>query len=187
MPPIAYTAIVSVLFVVVLLTWRIWPVARGRAKLDDSPQRRLEKWNVYLLKLVRKTLDGQIGVAHAGFVTRRSASPDGDAVQVPGQARSIATWPLLPTLIPDVDFIALARPDQDPPTIEAVAEAAVLREMLVDAVRDHSMWGHQAWLYTWPADLDLDALVERLIPISTFQAEYGRVADDAAPDAPDAD
>ena len=176
MPSIAYTAIVSVLFVVALLTWRIWPVARGRAKVGDSPKRRLEKWNVYLSKLVRKTLDGQIGVAHAGFVTRRSASPEGE-VQVSGADHSIATWSLLPTLIPDVEFIALARPDATPPTIQAVAEASVLREMLGDAVRDQSMWGHAAWLYTWPEDLDLDALVEHLIPISTFQARFGRPAD----------
>lgn len=185
MPAIAYTAIVSVFFVVALLTWRIWPVARGRAKLDDSPQRRLEKWNVYLSKLIRKTIDGQVGVAHAGFVTHRSASPKGDAVQVPGISKSIATWAMLPTLIPDVDFIALARPDATPPTIHAVADAEVLRELLAGAVRDHSMWGHQAWLYSWPADLDLDALVEHLIPIETFQAQYGRpeVVDDPVDNA----
>ncbi|MGK0359808.1 MAG: hypothetical protein ACI9U2_002114 [Bradymonadia bacterium] len=185
MPPIAYTAIVSVVFVVALLTWRIWPVARGRAKLGDSPQRRLEKWNIYLSKLVRKTIDGQVGVAHAGFVTHRSASPKGDTVQVPGVTKSIATWPLLPTLIPDVDFIALARPDETPPKIQAVADAALLREMLADSVRDHSMWGHQAWLYTWPVDFDLDALVEHLIPIETFKAQYGRpeAVDDPVDDA----
>lgn len=162
MPSIAYTAIASTLVVVGLLVWRIWPVARGRAQPNDSTVRRLEKWNRYLLKLMRKSLDGRVGVAQAGFVTSTA-----------GAKRSIATWPMLPTLIPDVEFIALARPDQTPPTIEAVAEAATLRQLLGGAARDQSMWGHQAWLYSWPEELDLDVLVRKLIPISEFQSRYG--------------
>lgn len=166
MPSIAYTAIASTLVVVALLVWRIWPVARGRVKPEDTPQQRLEKWNRHLLKLVRKSLEGKVGVAQAGFVTSTA-----------GATRSIATWPMLPTLIPDVEFIALARPDQSPPTIEAVAEAAELRQLLGGAVRDQTMWGHQAWLYSWPDELDMDSLVRKLIPIDTFRARYGGEAD----------
>jgi hypothetical protein len=167
MPSIAYTAIASALFVVGLLVWRVWPVARGRAQPGDSTVRRLEKWNRYLLKLMRKSLNGRVGVAQAGFVTSTA-----------GATRSIATWPMLPTLIPDVEFIALARPDQTPPTIEAVAEAAELRQLLGGAARDQSMWGHQAWLYSWPEELDMDVLVRKLIPIDEFRARYGGQADE---------
>lgn len=169
MGSLIYTAAGSIFVVVVLLTWRIWPVARGRAKPDDDATRRLEKWNRYLLKLMRKTLEDRVAVAQAGFVTSSA-----------GATRSIATWSMLPTVIPDVEFIALARPDVSPPTIEAVAEAAVLRDLLEGSVREQSMWGHQAWLYTWPDALDMDALVKHLIPIEQFQKRYGGAAEGAA-------
>lgn len=171
MSSLVYTAVGSICVVVALLTWRIWPVARGRAKLDDSPTVRLEKWNRYLLKLMRKALENKVAVAQAGFVTSSA-----------GANRSIATWSMLPTVIPDVEFIALARPDVSPPVIEAVAEAEVLRSLLGGAVREQSMWGHQAWLYSWPAALDMDALVERLIPIDEFQQRFGG---GESPDEPD--
>lgn len=162
MSSLVYTAVGSIFLVVVLLTWRIWPVARGRAKPDDDATRRLEKWNRYLVRLMRKALENKVAVAQAGFV-KSSA----------GATRTIATWSMLPTVIPDVEFIALARPDETPPTIQAVAEAETLRQLLGGAVREQSMWGHMAWLYSWPDALDLDALVSRLIPIDEFRARYG--------------
>ncbi|MEZ4467854.1 MAG: hypothetical protein R3F60_24340 [bacterium] len=160
------TAGLSVLFVVVLLTWRVWPVALGRVKPGDDRNRRLFKWNRYLLRLMRGTLKGQIGVAQAGFFK----DPQGGE-------HTIATWAMVPTLIPDVEFIALAHPGEDGTRVEAVAEAAALRALLGTGVRDQGMWGHEAWLYTWPEDADLDAVVKRLIPVAAFRERFGLPAE----------
>lgn len=166
MSSLAVTALVSSFLVVVMLTWRVWPVLRGRVSPKDDRNRRLMKWNRYLLRLMRSTLKEQVAVAQVGFF-KDSA----------GVEHTMATWALLPTLIPDVEYIALARPGEAKPTVEAVAEAADLRELLASGVRDQSMWGHEAWLYSWPADADLDAVVKRLIPIAKFREKFGLSAE----------
>lgn len=166
MSSLAYTALITSSIVTLVLLWRVWPVLRGRVQPSDTRNRRLMKWNRYLLRLMRGTLKERIAVARVGFFNDQA-----------GIEHTIATWAMTPTLIPDVDFIALARPDEKKATIEAVAEAAALRELLATGVRDHSMWGHEAWLYTWPEDADLDAVVKRLTPVARFRERFG-ITDD---------
>jgi hypothetical protein len=160
------TAAISVAFVVLLLLWRVWPVLMGRARPKDARRDRLIKWNMYLVGLLRKNLKSELLVARAGLFTSRE-----DA-----QEHSIATWSMEPTLIPDVEYIALARPgtgDQDRPEVRAVAEASTLREILAEGVHEHNMWGHRAYLYAWPQRTDLEAVVRRLTPVDAFRARHG--------------
>ncbi len=160
-----FTAGISLLCVVLFLLWRMWPVLLGTTRPSDSTAVRLHKWNTYLVKLLRKTLKDQLLVGQGGVFTSRKT----------GQSHSLATWSMQPTLLPDVDFIALARPDapEGAPTVEAIATAEGLRELMGGAVRDHGMWGHAGWIWTWPDGLDLDAVVARLTPVAVFRETHG--------------
>ncbi len=151
----------SVLAAVGLVLWRIWPLLMGRVRAGDDAQDRLARWNRYLLTLGDKLL-----VARAGFV-----GP-------PGGQRTIATWTLEPTMLPDVELIAIARPGSaDAPEIQAIGEAARLRELLPGHVQSQTLWGHTAYVHVWPHDADLDAFVARLTPVDRFRAELGLEAD----------
>ena len=158
------TVALSTLFVVVLLLWRLWPLLTGTAKADDSDEARIEKWNRALVKLFRRTLKDKLLVGQGGYFTS----------EADGLVHTMATWSLQGTLLPEVEYIALARPDAEgAPEVVAIAEAKVLRELLGDHIREHNMWGHHAWIYTWPEDADLDAVVARLMPIEAFRRQHG--------------
>lgn len=160
-----WTAAAAVLLSAGYLLWRFWRILLGRAGKADGPEMRLRKWNTYLLPALRRMLRGQMAVAAAG--TFRSSAD--------GIEHTIATWAMTPTLVPDVEYLALARPDAggDTPDVTAVASAEALRGILGDAVRSQSLWGHAAWLYAWPPDADLDAVVARLTPIDHFRRDHG--------------
>lgn len=161
----------ALLFVVLLLLWRTWPLLSGAARPGDSAEVRIIKWNRALLKLLRRTLKDQLLVGQGGFFTSTAD----------GRTHTMATWALQPTLLPDVEYIALARPGTDAaPEIEAIARAEELRALLGGAIREHAMWGHMAWIYTWPADADLDAVVARLTPIDTFRDQHGLLEKDSS-------
>jgi hypothetical protein len=158
------TAAASTFFVVVMLLWRLWPLLAGSAKLEDSPEERIVKWNRQLVKLFRRTLKEKLLVGQGGFFTSKAD----------GKVYTMATWSLSPTLLPDVDYVALARPGTEgAPEIEAIARTDALRELLGGHIREHSMWGHLAWIYTWPEEADLDAVVARLTPIEDFRRQHG--------------
>lgn len=152
----------ALVLAVTLVLWRVWPVLKGTARRGDDPQARLARWNRYLMPLFRKTLDGKMLVAGAGFV-----GPE-------GEQRTIATWTLEPSVLPDVDFVALARPGTaDDPEVQAVADAADLRALLSGFVQEQTMFGHTAWIHIWPPEADIDALVEKLTPVAQFRAQMG--------------
>ncbi|MCA9544152.1 MAG: hypothetical protein KC613_07165 [Myxococcales bacterium] len=157
------TAGASVLLVTLFLLWRIWPVLLGSAKPTDAPAVRLHKWNTYLVKLLRKTLKGQLLVGQGALFESKQT----------GLKHGLATWSLEPTLLPDVEFIALARPGDEKAAIQAIARADGLRELLGGSVRDHAMWGHPAWIWTWPDGVDVDAVVARLTPVAVFRQTHG--------------
>jgi hypothetical protein len=160
-----WTAAAAVLVSAGYLLWRFWRILLGRAGKADGPEMRLRKWNTYLLPALRRMLRGQMAVAAAG--TFRSTAD--------GIEHTIATWAMTPTLVPDVEYLALARPDgdSDAPDVTAVASAEALRGILGDAVRSQSLWGHAAWLYAWPPDADLDAVVGQLTPVDRFRRDHG--------------
>lgn len=160
------TVAMSVAVVVALILWRVWPVMMGAARQKDPAPRRLDRWNQHLVSLLRKNLKTDLLVAYAGLFTSRAD----------GQQHSIATWSLQPTLIPDVEFIALARPgtgEGERAEVRAVAEAATLRELIAEGVHEHRMWGHRTFLYAWPQHTDLDAIVRRLTPVDAFREKHG--------------
>jgi hypothetical protein len=157
------TVAASIGVVVLLLLWRVWPLLAGRARPGDERAVRLVRWNRYLLGLLRKHLDSPLLIAQVGFF----AAAD-------GQERSLATWSLAPTLIPDVEFLALAGPaEAGEPAVVGFCRAADLRTRLGDAVQRYDMWGHTAWIYDLPADLGLDALASSLMDPETFRRTHG--------------
>lgn len=161
-----YTIAAAVICAVALIGWRVWPVMRGTARPDDPADVRLEKWNRYLVRLMRKALNDQLLVARAVTFTDRD-----------GFRHTIATWSLEATLVPDVEFVALARPDDSGrPRVDAVAPAAALRELLGGNARENSMWGHVAWIYAWPAEMEYGAVVRRLPSIDKFREQHGIAA-----------
>ncbi len=153
---------VALLFAIGLVLWRVWPVLMGTARNGDDDHERLARWNRYLLPLLKKTLDGKMLVARAGFV-----GPE-------AHRRTITTWTLEASLLPDVDFIAIARPETaDAPEIQAVGEAAALRELLTGYVQEQTMFGHAVYVHVWPPEADLDALVGKLTPVAAFKEQMG--------------
>ena len=77
-------------------------------------------------------------------------------------------------MLPDVEYIALARPGtSDEPEIQAVGEATVLRELLTGYVQSQTMFGHTAYIHVWPPEADIDAVVARLTPVQAFREQMG--------------
>ncbi|MCA9541769.1 MAG: hypothetical protein KC620_22890 [Myxococcales bacterium] len=165
MPGILITAAIAVSLAVALVLWRLWPVLAGRARAGESRQATLVRWNSALVPMLRKMLDGKLHVALAAFF-----KSERDGVE-----RTLATWSMEPTLLPDVDFIAIARPggDDKAPEVIGVAEAAALRALLAGRVTSQVMWGHTAYVQLWPDDIDLAAVVELLTPITEFREQHG--------------
>ncbi len=156
----------SVLIAVALVFWRIWPVVAGRARDGDGPGARLDKWNAHLVPLLRKTLSGKLLVAHGNrFLSKTD-----------GAEHTMATWSLEPSILPDVDFVALARPgtgDAPIPEVLGVIAAPALRELLPGSISDQLMFGHRAWVHVWPDTVDLDRIVRRLTPVQVFRDQHG--------------
>lgn len=152
-----------------LLAWRLWPVVAGAARPDDDLGRRLHKWNRYVVPLLRRRLRVPLEVVPAAVFTSGET----------GRAHGIAAWALTPALVPDVEFVALARPRAPDeaadaaPDVRAVGEAKTLRALLGDAVRPQVLWGHAAFLYVWPEEVDLDAVARHLLPVETFGERHG--------------
>lgn len=145
-----------------LVLWRVWPVLMGTARKRDDDHDRLSRWNRYLMPLFRKTLDGKMIVVRAGWVGQGAGR------------KTIATWTLEPSMLPDVEYIALARPGTaGDPEIQAVGQATVLRELLVGYVQEQTMFGHSVYIHVWPPEADIDAVVRRLIPVEAFQKQMG--------------
>lgn len=161
------TAATSLLVVVLWILWRVWPLLAGIARAGDPQAVRLVKWNRYLLKLLRKNLKSQVAVAQVGFF-----KGERDA-----REHSLATWILSNTLIPDVEYLLLAHPETQ--EIHAVAPAKALREMLEGAVIGQTLWGHHAWIYVWPDEVEPEAFFELWTPLDEFKREHGlKVEDD---------
>jgi hypothetical protein len=165
---------VAVLTAIGLVTWRVWPVLMGRARSGDTAADRLDRWNRHLVPLMGRMLEGKLLVARG----QRFVS------QADGAEHSMATWSLEPSLLPDVDFVALARPgtaDHPKPEVLGLIEAGDLRSLLGGSISDQTMFGHRAWVHVWPADIDLDRVVARLTPVDTFRAQHGAATEAEAP------
>jgi hypothetical protein len=159
-------AVVGVAIIVgaALVLWHSWPVLRGAARPKDDVAERVRKWNAYIAPLLRKRLKAQIEVAPAVAFESKAD----------GRVHGVAVWRLLPTIVPDVEFLALADPTgREEPLVRAVAEAAAMRALVGDAARPQRLWGHAAFLYVWPQDVDLDEAATRLTTVEGFAAQHG--------------
>ncbi len=155
---------VAILAGTALVLWRSWPVLRGAARPKDDVAERVRKWNAYIAPMLRRRLKAQIEVAPAA--TFESVADGG--------VHGLAVWRLLPTLVPDVEFLALADPTgREAPLVRAVAEAAAMRALVGEAARPQRLWGHAAFLYVWPQDVDLDEAATRLTTVEGFAARHG--------------
>jgi len=57
-----------------------------------------------------------------------------------------------------------------------------LRELLGLGGFEQNLWGHTTWLYFWPEEADLDAVVKRLTPVGRFREQHGWTPEEMPPD-----
>ncbi len=146
----------------VYLYWRVGPLLFGIARAGDSTDKRVTKWNSFIAPLIRKMLEEPLVVAEAHIFTDKDGKP-----------RTLATWTMLPSVLPDTDFVAIARPDAERTEVVAIAEAEALRALLGDKAQDQQMWGHRTWIQVWPEEIDLKQVVSKLTPVDVFQKRHG--------------
>ena len=148
-----------------LVVWRIWPALRGRTSESDSIQSRVDKWNRYVAPLFRRHLGEELLVARANWFQSITN----------GHIQTLTTWALEPTVLPDVEYIALAHsPTPDAPIeIAGFISSDVLRELLVDRMQPQSMFGHTAWICLWPEDMTMSDLQGHLMAVADFRAQHG--------------
>jgi hypothetical protein len=154
-----------------LLLLRVLPLLRGRTGPDEPPARRRAKWNRHLVPFLRRTLKDKAHVAAAAEVP---------ATEAQGPPASLSVWCLVKTIVPEVDWLALARPQAGAGGAVVCGEvlgavpAARLREILSLDVHRQDLFGHAAYVYVWPADAEarLAEVVAELVPLDVFQTRY---------------
>lgn len=164
--PMAFwiTLTLAMAVVAVFLYWRVGPLLFGIARDGDSTDKRVTKWNSFVAPLIRRMLDEPLVVAEAHMFAAADGKP-----------RTLATWTMVPTVLPDTDFVAIARPDDGGgrPEVVAIAESPALRALLGDAVQAQVMWGHRTWIQVWPREIDLEKVVAKLTPVDRFREQHG--------------
>ena len=163
---LAITLIVAVLIVTVLILNRVLPVVKGSARPSDSRDEKFLKWNSFIMPMMRRHLEKGIQAGLAG--TFRSEHD--------GQLIAIGTWSLETTVLPDVDFVAIARPDPergDAVNVLGFISAERLQDILDGTVQMQTMFGHITWIYAWPGNMDFEAFQSELTPPDSFRAQYG--------------
>ena len=148
-----------------LVLWRIWPALRGRVTDNDSIQSRVDKWNRYVAPLFRRHLGEELLVARANWFESK----------VDGDIKTITTWALEPTVLPDAQHVAIAHsPKPDAPIeIAGFISAEALRDLLVDKIQPQTMFGHTAWICVWPEDMTISDLDGKLMPVTHFRSQHG--------------
>ena len=158
----------AVTLVFLLILWRVWPYVNGRARSGDDRSQTLNRWNTYMVPMLRKYMTEDLSVGLAGsFKSKKD-----------GSEYTSATWSLQPTLFPEVDYIALALPvDENASNFEVVGFilAESLRQKLGQTVEPQMIFGHQTWVYVWPDGIDYEAIIESCIPAGAFKEMHGLV------------
>ena len=153
--------------------WRMWPIWRGRAPSALPLEQRVERWNRHMVPFLRRVMKERALVAPAE-IWRTPANG------APPESGTVAIWCLTKTIVPDVDWLALARPIAGVGgagitcgEVLGVIPAAKLRTLLGLDVRRQDLFGHVAFVYVWPGDTHVEAVVTELMPIDAFEAHYG--------------
>lgn len=153
------------LVVVCFVLYRLLPALRGRVSANTETSVRWYRWNTYVSPHIQKYLETQLLVASISSFRSPKSS-----VQL-----SISTWSLHPTVIGDVDFIAVANPDslEGDVSILGFVSAAQLRDVLGGVPEGQPILGHRVWTYVLPESLDRERLVSVLLPPEEFRAHHG--------------
>ena len=152
--------------VTVLILNRVLPVVKGSARPGDSRDEKFLKWNSFIMPMMRRHLKDGMQAALAGsFVSELDGNP-----------KTVGTWSLESTVLPDVDFIAIARPDEsDEGKVKVLGfmEAELLQDYLEGTVQMQTMFGHITWIYTRSENLDFEHLLSQLIEPHVFRETHG--------------
>ena len=147
------------------LFYRLYPVFRGRVSTSADLHSRVQKWNRYVVPHIKRYLESEINVAT--ITVFRS--------EVSGTQLSVATWGLAPTIVSEVDFIAISDPatTDGSPQIFGFIRADVLRELLDGIPQGNPILGHRIWTYVWPFDDDVTVLSQDLMTTEKFMEHHG--------------
>lgn len=163
-PFLLFLTLVSgiVLFVVLL---RLWPAFKGRVSATTPTSMRLYRWNTYVSPHIEKYLEAEVLIASTGCFKSGKT----------GVELSMSTWSMQPTVITDVDFVAIADPDGDNghAVVLGFVRAQRLRALLGGTPEGQSILGHRVWTYVYPAQTDHEALRSELMTPAVFKTEYG--------------
>ncbi|MBU0552963.1 hypothetical protein KKB55_15950 [Myxococcota bacterium] len=147
-------------FTVGLIFWRLRPYIYGRRRPADSLLDRADRWNRYVKPLLEKTITEEL------LVAKMMVFDEGKDGQ-----HSMCTWSLAPSILPQTDYVALAREREDRPEFEVLGVIAFeeLRGLCALYMQGQSIWGHMMWTSLWPKELDLDTLAADLLPLAQFR------------------
>ena len=153
------------IIVVGRLIYRLYPVVLGRVSGQTDLQARVIKWNRYVVPHIKLYLESEINVAT--ITVFRS--------EISGTQLSVATWGLTPTIVSEVDFIAISDPatTDDTPKIFGFIRADRLRALLDGIPQGNPILGHRIWTYVWPFDDDVTVLANDLITTDKFMEHHG--------------
>ena len=157
------TFVTGVVLCVVLL--RLWPAFRGRVKSDTPMSIRFYRWNTYVSPHIEKYVETAVLIASTGCFKSGKT----------GVELSMSTWSMQPTVITDVDFIAMADPQGDDGNAQILGfiRAERLRALLGGTPEGQRILGHRVWTYIYPTQTDHDAVLAELMTPAVFKAEYG--------------
>ena len=165
MSGLIWTLVIASVFALLIIGRRIWPLYHGRARSDEDVAARMNRWNLYLVPMLRKHLteqDMMVGLAGT-FKSERDH-----------REYTTATWTLEPSVMPDVDYIVLAPPTEDGiAEVVGFIEAALLRDYLEGKAQPQIMFGHPTWIYLWSDDVDSVALRDECLSPDEFMADHG--------------
>ena len=158
------TAVVVICFVL----YRLLPAMRGRVSSTTEASARWYRWNTYVAPHIQKYLETELLVA--SISSFKSAHTN---VQL-----SISTWSLHPTVISEVDFIAIADPGSlnGEASILGFVAAADLRRILGGIPEGQAILGHRVWTYVWPDSVQRELLDAHLQEPSAFRQSHGLAA-----------
>jgi hypothetical protein len=151
--------LIGVIFSALLVLRRIWPFIHGRSREKDDRATTMNRWNTYIVPMVKQHLTEDMLVGLAGTFTS----------QEDGSEYITATWSLHATVMPDVDYIAIAPPDEDGHhQLLGFIKADDLRRRLGDYAQPTKMFGHTTWVYVWTDEADYGAISGACIPKAQF-------------------
>ena len=158
---------IAAIIVFFFVLYRLLPVFRGRVSSTTEVTKRWYRWNTYVAPHIQRYLETELLVASIGNFRNEETN-----VQL-----SISTWSLHPTVISDVDFIAIANPStlSTEASILGFIGAAELRKLLGGLPEGQLILGHRVWTYVWPESVDQDVLGSQLLTPEAFRSSHGLV------------